>query len=120
MDYGQNYLTFFFIAFFFGKINKLQQRPLYHFQMSFTNNNKPNKVARHGRTTNLMWKHVHLLKDDDPRWLGMGKDKITHQCKYCSWTKAVAYAKSNKNGIVSYNIGQVERYLMSKHYDIDC
>ena len=51
------------------------------------------------------------------RWL---KDKKTHQCKHCSWTKAVQYTKTNKIGIVSYKILQVERHLLEKHKDLDC
>ena len=117
VDYRQKYLSFFFIVFFFGKINKFQQRPVYHSQISFSNNNKPTKFPRHGRTTNLMWEHVQVLKDDDPRWL---KDKITHQCRHCSWSKAVVYTNSNKNGIVTYRIGQVQRHLLGKHPNLDC
>ena len=85
--------------------------------MSCTNNNQSTKVPQHGRTTNTMWNHVQLLKDDDQQWL-QGKKK--HQCKHCSWTCSVYYTKTNKVGIVSYKILQVERHLLEKHKDLKC
>ena len=85
--------------------------------MSCTNNNQSTKVPKHGRTTNTMWKHVQLLKDGDQRWL---QDKITHECKHCSWTCSVNYIKTNRAGIVSYKILQVQRHLMQQHKDLEC
>ena len=34
--------------------------------------------------------------------------------------KAFRYTKLNKNGIVTYKLGQVQRHLLNKHKDLDC
>ena len=64
-----------------------------------------------------MWEQVKFLEDNYPRWLN---NKIMHQCRHFSWTKAVQYTKSNKNGILTYKLGQVQRHLLNKHKDLDC